>query len=57
MAIKTYEVILEIDDRSGSEAEDLEEILTELFDGYYPGGLPSDLKARVVEVNEAPYED
>lgn len=53
MAVKMYEVLLEIDDTSNGDGEDIEGILAELFEGYLPEGLPSDLHARVVEINEA----
>lgn len=49
--MKTFTVILEIDDFSGSDGEDIEEIVerllrTELLE------VPSDLEIRIVECNE-----
>lgn len=55
--VKLYEVLISVEDSSASDAEDLEEILTQLFDGYLPEGLPSDLKAQIIEINEAPDEN
>jgi len=50
--MKTYTVTLEIDDYSNSDGEDLEEVLQRLIDGDLPEGIPSDLEARIVEVDE-----
>jgi len=48
--MKTFNVIIEIDDYSNSDGEDVEEILQSLLDGELPEGLPRDLEARIIEV-------
>jgi hypothetical protein len=49
---KTYTVTIEVDDYSGSDGEDIEEILDLLFSGELPEGLPRDLAARIIEITD-----
>ena len=49
MAYKLYAVVLEVEDRSASDGEDIERYIQEALEEYLPG----DLTARVVEFDEA----
>lgn len=51
--IKTFEVILEVIDRSDSDGEDIEEVIQEILELY----LPEDLHGHVVQTSEVVDED